>query len=236
MDPVYDYVAASLWPWLRLGMRWGIEGDDNIPRQGPVLLVSNHVSYLDPLIAGFVALRKGRRARFLAKQELFRPPLGLALRAMGQIPVARGTDTASDALARAVDALEKGECVVVFPEGTISHETFEPMAFKTGVARLMQRTGVPAVPMAIWGPQRLLTKGRPPALRPGVEVQVHVGEPLHADSGADVVATVDRVRAAVVRMLRSAQQAYAQHPAPDEDGWWTPRFADELAARRRRTV
>ena len=111
-------------------MRWTIEGAHNIHASGPVVLASNHVSYLDPLTLAWVADRRGRHVRFLAKAELFdKPVLGTLLHAAHQIPVRRGRVDAADALSAAVDALAQGECIGVFPEGTIS-EDLEQMVGK----------------------------------------------------------------------------------------------------------
>ena len=74
VDAVYPAAKAVFSPWLRYGLRWTIEGESNIPTQGPVILASNHISYLDPLTLAYVADRRGRRIRFLAKAELFRDP------------------------------------------------------------------------------------------------------------------------------------------------------------------
>ena len=239
MDPLYDSLAASLWPWLRVGFRWGIEGDDEIPRDGPALLVFNHISHLDALVAGYVAFGRRRRARFLATDELFPPPFGAAVRALGQIPAFRRAGAALD-LPTAARALEDGDCVVAFPEETISHETFEPLAFRTAVADLMQRTGVAAIPVGIWGPHRVFTKGRRPAPRLGVEVQVRVGEAVPVRQGEAPAATATRLRQAVVRCVRRAQEAYSQRPAPGEDDWWVARppvhGAREIRASRVRAV
>ena len=70
VDPVYSVAKGAFWPWLRWGLHWTIEGAHNIPTSGPVLLASNHVSYLDPLTLAFVADRRQRHVRFLAKAEL----------------------------------------------------------------------------------------------------------------------------------------------------------------------
>ena len=128
VDPVYSVAKGVFSPWLRWGLHWKIEGDDLIPTSGPVVLASNHVSYLDPLTLAWVADRRQRRVRFLAKAELFdKPVLGSLLHAAHQIPVQRGRVDAADALKAAVDALGRGECIAVFPEGTISQD-LEPMA------------------------------------------------------------------------------------------------------------
>ena len=93
VDAVYPAAKAVFWPWLRFGLRWTIEGAANIPTHGPAILASNHVSYLDPLTLAWVADRRHRRIRFLAKAELFgNPVLGALLRAAHQIPVYRGTE------------------------------------------------------------------------------------------------------------------------------------------------
>ena len=132
VDAVYPAAKAVFWPWLRFGLRWTIEGEANIPAHGPTILASNHISYLDPLTLAWVADRRRRRLRFLAKAELFEnPALGTLLRAAHQIPVDRGTADSAGALSAAVEALRKGQCVAVFPEGTISQD-FEPMRGKVG--------------------------------------------------------------------------------------------------------
>ena len=130
MDLVYPVAKSVIVPGLHLALRWTIEGEANIPTTGPLILASNHVSYLDPLTLGYVADRRGRRVRFLAKAELFdKRGLGSLLRGARQIPVARGKADANGALTFAIDALRRGECVAVFPEGTISLD-LEPMRGK----------------------------------------------------------------------------------------------------------
>ena len=120
-------------------------------RTGPAILASNHISYLDPLVLAYLADRRHRRVRFLAKAELFeKRGLGWGLRQIGQIPVQRNSDDAASSLDEAVVALGRGECIAVFPEGTISLD-LEPMAGKTGVARLAAASGVPVTPIGSVG-------------------------------------------------------------------------------------
>jgi 1-acyl-sn-glycerol-3-phosphate acyltransferase len=201
-------------------MRWTFEGAHRIPTYGPAILASNHVSYLDPLVLAFLADRRHRRLRFLAKAELFdKRGLGWALRQIGQIRVQRNSTDAAASLDDAVAALERGECVAVFPEGTISLD-LEPMPGKTGVARLAGLSGVPVTPVGLWGAQRILFKGRKPRWRRGVAEAVVVGDPVRVKGDEDVRDATDRVMEAVVRCVARARAIYPQTPGPGDDAWW----------------
>ncbi|MCJ7439323.1 MAG: 1-acyl-sn-glycerol-3-phosphate acyltransferase, partial [Acidimicrobiia bacterium] len=162
MEPLYDVARVALLGPMRLGVHWTIDGAHRVPVYGPAIVASNHVSYLDPLALAYLANERHRRVRFLAKAELFdKTGLGWALRQIQQIPVQRDTADAAASLAPAVEALRSGECVTVFPEGTISLD-LEPMAGKTGTARLAALSGVPVIPVGLWGLHRILFKGRRP--------------------------------------------------------------------------
>jgi 1-acyl-sn-glycerol-3-phosphate acyltransferase len=201
-------------------MRWTFEGAHRVPTYGPVILASNHISYLDPLVLAYLADRRRRRVRFLAKAELFdKRGLGWGLRRIRQIPVHRNTSDAAASLADAVAALEHGECVAVFPEGTISLD-LEPMPGKTGAARLAAATGVPVTPVGLWGAHRLLFKGRKAHWRRGVAESVIVGDPVRVGPDDDVYDATDRIMDAVARCVARARAVYPQTPAPDDDGWW----------------
>jgi 1-acyl-sn-glycerol-3-phosphate acyltransferase len=220
VDAAYGLARNALWPALRFGVRWTIEGEDRVPTTGPVILASNHVSYLDPLALAYVADRRRRRVRFLAKRELFaKRGLGGLLRAAHQIPVDRGRAGAAASLDDAVDALGAGECVAVFPEGTISLD-LEPMAGKSGTARLAAAAGVPVTPVGLWGLQRVLFKGRKPAWRWGVAETAVVGAPVVVSPGEDVFRATDRIMGAIAGAVATARRIYPQPPGPDDDGWW----------------
>lgn len=165
------------------------EGLERVPRQGPAIVACNHISYLDPLTNGEAVRRAGRRPRFLAKRELFEiPVVGTVLRGAGQIPVTRGSRDGSS-LDRAVEALQDGEVVLIYPEGTVTdRDDGLPMEGKTGVARLALRTGAPVVPMASWGSQPVWQKSGKGSLRFGRPILTEVGEPLafERDEGAGV--------------------------------------------------
>ena len=220
MEPLYGLAGLLFRRPLRHGLRWRIEGTERIPGHGPALLASNHISYLDPLCVAYVADQAGRRVRFLAKAELFEKRLlGGLLRTLGQIPVARGTADASGSLDAALAALEGGRCVVVFPEGTITDD-LEPMAGKTGTARLARAAGVPVLPVGIWGTHRIMTKGRRPSPRLGVAVTAVVGPPVTVGPGDNPRESTDRIMAAICAQVARARELYFQEPRDEADAWW----------------
>lgn len=170
-------------------------GMENLPAAGGVIVAANHYSYADPFTVAHAIYDNGRVPRFLAKAELFRVPLiGSLMRGAGQIPVHRHTSDASAALVDAVTALRAGECVVLYPEGTVTRDPQRwPMAARTGIARLALASGCPVVPLAQWGAQLLHDK------RDGIhlcraEVVTLVGPPvdLTAFHGRPVTADVLR--------------------------------------------
>ncbi|WP_111654266.1 lysophospholipid acyltransferase family protein [Actinoplanes lutulentus] len=130
-------------------------GRANVPKTGPVILVPNHVSHFDPLVVAHYVYRAGRWPRFLGKASVWRVPvIGFLLRKTRQIPVERGSVEAVKSLETLVTALNEGDAVVIYPEGTTTrHPDLWPMRGKTGAARLALLTGAPVVPMAAWGPQ-----------------------------------------------------------------------------------
>jgi 1-acyl-sn-glycerol-3-phosphate acyltransferase len=220
VEPVYALARSTLLPPLRFGMRWTVEGAHLVPVHGPVLLASNHVSYLDPLVLGVVADRRHRKIRFLAKAELFEKPLlAPLLRAIGQIPVRRGSTRAAGALDAAVDALRRGECVAVFPEGTISLD-LEPMAGKSGTARLARESGIPVTPVGVWGSHRILFKGRKPHWQLGVAQTAVIGPPVRVGPDERIRDATDRIMAAICAAVARARELYPQRPTGPDDEWW----------------
>lgn len=220
MEFVYPVARTALLAPLRLGLRWTVEGAEHIPDRGPVILASNHTSYLDPLALAYVADQRRRRVRFLAKAELFdKSGLGSALRAMRQIPVSRGSSSAAGALDDAVAALRRGECIAVFPEGTISLD-LDPMAGKSGTARLARESGVPVIPVGLWGAHRIMFKGRKPQWRWGVAEIAEVGAPVMIEPGDRIRESTDRIMSAICDQVARARRRYPQQPRSGEDDWW----------------
>jgi 1-acyl-sn-glycerol-3-phosphate acyltransferase len=158
--------------------------------------------------------------RYLAKAELFDVKvLGTLLRAAHQIPVTRGSSDAASALAAGVTALHAGECVAVFPEGTIS-EDLDLMKGKSGTARLAKAAGVAVTPVGLWGTHRIMHKGRKPHWKWGVAQTAVVGHPITLGPDEHVKDATLRIMDAVGECVARAREIYPQQPAPGEDAWW----------------
>jgi 1-acyl-sn-glycerol-3-phosphate acyltransferase len=196
MEPAYLLAKALLKPWLATWFRWHIEGLENIPTAGPVIIAFNHIAYLDPLAAAYVVELRGRRARFLAKSELFADRrISWILRGAKQIEVRRGSRDAPVALDHAVEALHRGEVVVVFPEGTITEDPdLKLSAPKSGTARMAIASGSPVLPSGLWGTHNIWPKGYARHWwPPKQDIIVRIGEPFHATGDPHNVEDVARV-------------------------------------------
>ena len=193
--------------WKYLGIRFDFQGDENIPRKGGGVLAINHTSYLDFALAGTGALPVKRFVRFMAKKELFDNKIaGPLLRGMHHINVDRANGAAS--FVTALKALESGEIVGIFPEGTIS-TSFEIKQLKSGAVRLAIGAGVPIVPTIVWGGQRIYTKGVKPNFKRGkTPVTVSFGEAIHYGKNTDIEAAELHLREVMTSMLRVVQENY----------------------------
>lgn len=219
---VYPPVIGVARTWFAaLGLRFDIEGTEHIPKDGGAVLVSNHISYLDFIFNGFAALPAKRLVRFMAKEAVFRHKVsGPLMRAMKHIPVDRGQG--EGAYRQALGALRSGEVIGVFPEATISR-SFTLKDFKSGAARLAQEARVPLIPMALWGTQRLWTKGRKRDFgRHHLPIGIRIGEAVRAGQEESAVTVTARLREHVHELLEAAQRAYPSAPRSPEDSWWLP--------------
>jgi 1-acyl-sn-glycerol-3-phosphate acyltransferase len=189
-----------------------------IPKSGGVILVVNHISNADPLAVGQFVAFSGRWPRFLAKSSLFEAPvLGRLLRACGQIPVQRRSAAAADALAAAVRAVQSGQAVIVYPEGTITRDPqLWPMAAKTGAARICLQTGCPVVPIGQWGAQDIMygPKISFPKLLPRKTLRLKVGDPVELDdlrarpvTSALLTEATDRIMDAIAALVADLRGA-----------------------------
>ncbi|MBD0292701.1 MAG: 1-acyl-sn-glycerol-3-phosphate acyltransferase [Jiangellaceae bacterium] len=201
----YRLVAHSLRPILMAVTRRDWRSAENLPGVGVgVVLAPNHVSYLDPLTLAHFLWDNGRAPRYLAKESLFRLPLiGRVIAACGQIPVYRESKNAARALRAAVAAVQDGECVVIYPEGTITKDPRGwPMAGKTGAARVALDTGCPLIPIAQWCPQDILPRGAlRPRLWPRRTIRVLAGPPVQLDDLREQPNTPAVLRTATDRIL-----------------------------------
>ena len=201
-----------------LGQRIELTGTDNVPREGGVLLAYNHLGYVDFIYGGLAANPSGRLVRFMAKRELFdHRYVGPLMRSLHHIEVDRGEGVAS--FHTAVDYLEKGEAVGIFPEATISR-AMELKEFKTGAVRIAAAAGVPVVPVIMWGTQRMMTKDHPRDFSRGKTIAIRVGEPLHP-TGDDPMAETAALRDRMSQMLVEAVRTYPAAEQPP-GSWWVP--------------
>lgn len=183
-NAAYRAVARVVRPLLFSTTRPEWHGVENLPRDRGFIAASNHVTNVDPLTFAHFLYDNGFAPRVLAKSSLFTVPLvGRVLRATGQIPVHRDTVQAGRSLEAAVEALAAGECVAVFPEGTLTRDPdLWPMVGRTGVARLALTTRAPVVPVAQWGPHELLGHyAKVPHPFPRKRVRVVAGPPVDLD-------------------------------------------------------
>ncbi|MFC4060043.1 lysophospholipid acyltransferase family protein [Planomonospora corallina] len=217
---VYPPVIAAAKTMFRLlDLKIRVEGADRIPRTGGAVLVSNHISYLDFIFAGFAAHPARRLVRFMAKKEVFDHRIsGPLMRGMHHIPVDRSAG--ASAFGAALKSLKAGEVVGVFAEATISR-SFTVKDIKNGAVRMAVAADVPMIPVALWGTQRLWTKGRPrKLLQRHVPVTITVGEPMRPKRGDDYEAVTKELHERMAELLDRAQRGYPEIP---QGVWWQPR-------------
>jgi len=182
-----------------------IDGE-KIPASGGCILVLNHVSHIDPLTAAHIVYDHGRKPRYLAKSGLFKNKvLGYFLRAAGQIPVERLSKNAKGAFDAAVAAVEAGECVVVYPEGTLTRDPdLWPMVGKSGAARIALATGCPVIPIGQWGAHDLLYPyAKRPRLVPRAQITMKVGDPVPLDDLRALPRTTEVINQATDRIMEA---------------------------------
>jgi len=187
--------------------RFDIGGVENIPAEGPGIVVANHRSYFDTVAVGLTVAPSGRPLRFLGKKEVFDAPVvGQLARAMGGIRVERGSGS-DEPLKAAARALEAGELVALMPQGTIprGRAFFEPeLKGRWGAAKLARMTGAPIVPLGLWGTERVWPRSsRVPNVTAVVNpplVRTRVGQPFTV-AGDDLDEDTRRIMDAIVDLL-----------------------------------
>jgi 1-acyl-sn-glycerol-3-phosphate acyltransferase len=197
-SPFYLFVGVVSWPVLRGLFRLRAEGTENLPDEGGYVLAANHASNFDPWPLGLPLWPK-RFLRFMAKSELYWWPLNHIINAGGGFPVRRG-ERDVEAIKRAVDLAREGYAVAMFPHGTRQRKglvkRYQPKAH-TGAARIALEAGVPLVPAAIGGTDRLSRLG---------PLRVRYGRPLDLedldgkDPSAAAREATDRLMAEIARL------------------------------------
>ncbi|HVD24588.1 MAG TPA: lysophospholipid acyltransferase family protein [Gaiellaceae bacterium] len=180
---MYHFIGAvTAGPFRRL-FRFRSTGEENIPREGGFVLSANHMSNLDPWPLG-IPLYPDRQLRFMAKSEMYRPPLKWVLEPAGAFPVRRGMGD-EEAMQKAVELARSGEVVAIFPEGTRRNKGRIKKALnknlrakpRSGAARVALQAGVPLVPAAIGGTESLMRLG---------PLRVAYGPPIELDDLKDL--------------------------------------------------
>ena len=201
----YRFVAHLLRPVLMVTTRRAWGGFEHLPGVGiGVVVAPNHISYADPLTLAHFLWDNGRAPRYLAKESVFRiPVLGKIITACGQIPVYRASRDAAQAYRDAVSAVRAGECVGIYPEGTITKDpALWPMTGKTGAARVALETGCRVIPIAQWGPQEILAPySKRLRLLPPKTVHVLAGPPVDFDDLRGQPVTPDVLHTASDRII-----------------------------------
>lgn len=220
----YRIAVGVLRPMMQLLTRHRWSGAEHLPAEGGFVVCVNHISYADPIAFAHFLYDNGHPPYFLAKEALFRiPVVGRVIRGAGQIPVFRGTTDAVKAFSAAVEAVNEGKCVAVYPEATITKDPhLWPMTGKTGAARIALATACPVIPVAQWGPQDLLPpKAKRPRVLPRKTMQVVAGPPVDlndlqgrpVDAALLETATV-RIMAAITELLQPLRPDDTRPPEP----------------------
>jgi 1-acyl-sn-glycerol-3-phosphate acyltransferase len=191
------------------------------PAQGGVLIAINHVSQADTVLMARLVWSSGRVPRFMIKAGVFGwPVVGGMMKGSGQIPVYRGTTNAAQSLRDAVAALDRGEAVVIYPEGTTTKDPQNwPMQAKTGIARLVLLSpGTPVVPVGQWGPHKMggFSIARLGRRRPSL---ASVGEALDMSrfAGKEPTAAILReITDEIMSAVRAEVATLRGEPAPAE--------------------
>jgi 1-acyl-sn-glycerol-3-phosphate acyltransferase len=188
----FSTVVGIVKPLLLAGTKRNWIGGEKVPATGGCVIAVNHISHIDPLTLGWFLYDHGRLVRYMAKQALFEVPgVGAIVKNARQIPVARQSRDAAQAFEAACEAALAGECIGVYPEGTITKDPDGwPMRGKTGAARIALTTGVPVIPIGQWGAQEILP-AYSAKLRLGKTATYKVGDPVDLSAWAGKPITND---------------------------------------------
>ncbi len=211
---------------LGVDTRWS--GIEHLPERGPVLLAATHVSYPDFLLIEQAAVTRRRFVRFMCRHDIWQVPVvGAAMDRMQHVPVDREAPAGAYVTARRL--LREGEAVCSFPEAGISY-SYTVRSLMRGVASLARETGVPVVPVALWGSQRIYSVGVPdaggqeprPDLTRGRRVDVSFGEPVTVGPTDDLTVWTRELGMLLTDQLEALQRLPHHVPQPGERAPWYP--------------
>jgi 1-acyl-sn-glycerol-3-phosphate acyltransferase len=215
----YRFAAVLVKPVTNALARPDWRGWEHLPKEGGFIAVVNHNSIIDPVFYAHWQYNSGRPPRILGKSSLFSVPfIGFMLRKTGQIPVFRDSTDAADAFRAAIDAINGGQCVQFYPEGTLTRDPeLWPMTGKSGAARVALMTGAPVIPVAHWGAHEIIPpygRGGGPKYRlfprhkvivaagPAVDLSKYQGQELTAQVLRDATEDIMTAITAVLEDIR----------------------------------
>ncbi len=224
---VFWVLASLILPVMAVGTRYTITGGSKLPAAGSCIIAPNHHSEIDPIIVGTVLWKLGREPRFLAKASLFRVPIvGWFLRRSGQVPVERvPRERGKEPLKAAQRLVDNGQLVVIYPEGSLTRDPeLWPMRGKTGAVRMALEHGIPIIPIAHWGAQRVMARySKKISLFPRHPIRVMIGDPvdLSAFRGSNLdAATLNAATVVVMENITRLLEDLRGETAPAER--WNP--------------
>jgi 1-acyl-sn-glycerol-3-phosphate acyltransferase len=209
---IFRVFAFLLIPFMELVGRYRWHGTENLPATGAVVVSPNHYSNIDPIVIGYAMYKLKRMPRFLAKASLFSVPvLGWMLRKAGQVPVERAGRPRDgvDPLAQAKKIASEGLAVVIYPEGSLTRDPDSwPMRGKFGAVRTALDAGIPLIPVASWGAEKILPRYGKLSLFPRKDVHVLFGKPVDLSEfegksldQATLSAATEKLMAAITGLL-----------------------------------
>ena len=223
---VWRFFAALVIPFILFVGRYRVQNPERIPRSGPFIMTANHITDFDPLVTAYTLWHHGRVPHYLAKASLFRAPVvGWAFRSTGQVAVERAARGQQNTIAQGERLITEGLALVIYPEGTLTRDPdLWPMRGKSGAVRIALETGVPLIPAAHWGAQKILPRwSKRFSLFPRKTVDIVIGEPLDMSRWAGKpldAATLSEATLYVMQAITALLEGLRGETAPVER--WDP--------------
>ncbi len=227
-EPVYlAAIAAGKAAFASVDLTVRAAGAEHLPRSGPVILASTHVSFPDFLFIGDALLSTRRLVRFLSRADVWSSaPIGRAMDVMRHVPVDR--EAPAGAYLQARSLLAEDQVVCVFPEAGIS-AAYVVRSLMPGAVALAREIGAPLLPVNVWGGQRLWGQKRSlgapfprPLITRGRMIDVRIGEPLQVPVDADLVRTTHELGSRLHEVQEQLQRLPEHRPRPGEYAPWYP--------------